>query len=278
MPVYSYSQIEGFWDNAGGPKKDDALMAAIAEAESGGNSDALNPSDNGGTQSSFGLWQISNGTHTPPAPNWNNPNENARLAVAKFNSQGLTAWGTYDSGAYKQYLQGGVPANPGGGAGGSSSSNGGTSASLTSNPLTGCPPFMLDPTGSILCGVRQWIGNGVGILANPVDAAERVGLVVLGALLLLIGVAILGFGPARTILQSSAGVSREARAVGAITGGSRSSGPSPEAVQERQSRMALAERNVSLGERKQQFREDRERRLALNSHRRREPNPSPQHS
>ena len=30
---------------------------------------------------------------------------NAQLAVQKYNTQGLGAWGTYTSGAYQQFLQ-----------------------------------------------------------------------------------------------------------------------------------------------------------------------------
>jgi hypothetical protein len=78
-------------------------MAAIALAESSGDPNATNPQDNGGTQTSWGLWQDSDGTHNPPSPDWANPVVNARLAVAKLNTQGLGAWGTYTSGAYKAY-------------------------------------------------------------------------------------------------------------------------------------------------------------------------------
>lgn len=99
--------MQGGGDSALAP-----LMAAIALAESGGQTNALNPSDNGGKQSSFGLWQISTGTHTPPDPNWSDPVVNARLAVGKYKSQGLKAWGTYTSGAYKRFLANGVPATP----------------------------------------------------------------------------------------------------------------------------------------------------------------------
>ena len=89
-------------------------MAAIALAESRGNSDARNDKDNNGTQSSFGAWQISTGTHTPPSKNWNDLNVNAALAVGKYKSQGLDAWGTYTSGAWKKFMRNGVPAsNPG---------------------------------------------------------------------------------------------------------------------------------------------------------------------
>ena len=100
----SFAELEGLWIQAGGPKALAGLMAAIALAESSGDPLSTNPTDNNGTQTSWGLWQISTGTHAEPAPNWSDPLENAKLAVAKWHEQGLKAWGTYDSGAYKQYL------------------------------------------------------------------------------------------------------------------------------------------------------------------------------
>lgn len=114
MATLSYAQLEGLWIRNGGDPKLAPLMAAIAEAESSGRTDNVNPNDNGGTQSSFGLWQISTGTHTPPDPNWMDPDVNARLAIGKLKSQGLTAWGTYTSGAYKRFLSNSTtPADPG---------------------------------------------------------------------------------------------------------------------------------------------------------------------
>jgi|SRR5271166_1063355 len=109
MADLSYAQLKGVWlDAAKGTKYGTntwaSLMAAIAEAESSGDPLATNPTDNGGTQTSWGLWQISNGSHSEPATNWADPNENAKLAIDKLNTQGLSAWGTYDSGAYKAYL------------------------------------------------------------------------------------------------------------------------------------------------------------------------------
>lgn len=111
MTDLSYAQLEGVWLQAAAGTKYAtqswaALMAAIAEAESGGNPVALNPTDNNGTQTSWGLWQISTGTHAEPSPNWNNPLTNAQLAIQKLDTQGLGAWGTYDSGAYKAFLSG----------------------------------------------------------------------------------------------------------------------------------------------------------------------------
>ena len=121
----SYAQLEAAWVNAGGPRAEAPLMAAIAIAESHppgdtshANTDAINPNDNNGTQSSFGAWQISNGTHIPPAGNWNSLDVNARLAVQKFNSQGLGAWGTFTSGAWRQFFHGNVLTAAQGGGGG----------------------------------------------------------------------------------------------------------------------------------------------------------------
>jgi hypothetical protein len=111
MTVLTYAQLEGAWVQGGGSAALAPLMAAIAEAESGGNPNATNPTDNNGTQTSWGLWQISNGTHTAPSPNWNDPVTNAQLAVQKLSSQGLGAWGTYTSGAYKAFLAPGTTPN-----------------------------------------------------------------------------------------------------------------------------------------------------------------------
>jgi len=109
MANLTYSQLEGVWIQNGGSTALAPTMAAIALAESRGNPKARNDKDNGGSQSSFGLWQISTGTHTPPSPNWADPNVNAKLAVGKYKSQGLKAWGTYTSQAYKAFLANGVP-------------------------------------------------------------------------------------------------------------------------------------------------------------------------
>lgn len=102
--VLSFAQLESVATQGGFPQSMAPLMAAIALAESSGNPNSTNPTDNNGTQTSWGLWQISLGNHNEPAPNWNDPVENARLAYGKWKSQGLKAWGTYDTGIYKKYL------------------------------------------------------------------------------------------------------------------------------------------------------------------------------
>jgi hypothetical protein len=113
MTTLTYAELEGYWIQAGGSSTMAPLMAAVALAESSGNPDATNPTDNNGRQTSWGLWQLSDGTHAEPN-GWSDPLTNAKMAVTKYHSQGLGAWGTYTSGAYKKYLQGGVAATTAG--------------------------------------------------------------------------------------------------------------------------------------------------------------------
>lgn len=127
----TYQQLQQLWVQNGGNVAYAPLMAAIGLAESGGNPTSLNPTDNNGKQSSFGIWQISNGTHNPPSPNWSDPNVNAQLAVQKFNSQGLGAWGTYTSGAYRKYYD---PTNAIGGI--ATPLNAGSNVANSSEPAT----------------------------------------------------------------------------------------------------------------------------------------------
>lgn len=122
--VLSFAQLESVAEQGGFPASMAPLMAAIAMAESSGNPNSTNPTDNNGKQTSWGLWQISLGNHNEPAPNWNDPVENAKLAYKKWKTQGLWAWGTWQSGAYKKYLPKGYVApdpkitwNPTGGEG-----------------------------------------------------------------------------------------------------------------------------------------------------------------
>jgi hypothetical protein len=166
--AYSYGQLETLWTQAGGPKAVAPLMAAIALAESGGNPGALNQSDNGGTQTSVGLWQVSTGTHQYPSA-WTTPAGNAAEAVAKYKSQGLGAWGTYSSGAYRQYYKGSTPAAalPQGG--------GTQQATLDSAPgwLTGGLEVASGPLG-IIAGIGQEISGAVTGGAGTAQSVEGI--------------------------------------------------------------------------------------------------------
>src|SRR5205085_6631082 len=95
--AYSKAALSSLWVQAGGSPGVSALMASIALAESGGNPTAHNPSG------ASGLWQI---LGVPFPGNPMDPMTNARMAVAKYQSQGLGAWEAYTNGAYRKFGDG----------------------------------------------------------------------------------------------------------------------------------------------------------------------------
>lgn len=109
LPKLSQAQIEVYARSAGMANPE--IMAAIAMAESGGNPGARNPVP---PDNSYGLWQINMLGAMGPARRKEfgissneelfNPVVNARAAAKIQKSQGLKAWTTYTSGAYKKYM------------------------------------------------------------------------------------------------------------------------------------------------------------------------------
>lgn len=144
---YSYGQLEQLWINAGGSTTLAPIMAAIAMAESSGGASSTNSNSNGSTD--YGLWQInsSNGGSTASF----DPARNAQQAVAIERSQGLGAWTTYSSGAYRQFLQSGV-----------SPVAAGTPVGISPTGAQGTPVGFnpADPFG-ILSGIGKDIGDGI---------------------------------------------------------------------------------------------------------------------
>lgn len=102
-PKVSQADIWTMLRENGATPEEATTLTAVAIAESGGNPGAVNPTDNNGAQTSWGLFQISDGTHNEPR-GWNDPEVNTKMAIQKLRSQGLKAWGTYNTGAYRQYL------------------------------------------------------------------------------------------------------------------------------------------------------------------------------
>ena len=89
---YSCSSLESLWEQAGGSPSHAQMAAEIARAESGGNPNAISPTDD------FGLWQInaSNGALATL-----NPYENARSAIIlSHDGANWDPWTTYHIGAY----------------------------------------------------------------------------------------------------------------------------------------------------------------------------------
>jgi len=105
-------QLVGLAKGAGFSDREAVIMAAIAMAESGGNSNARNfkPPDK-----SYGLWQINMFGSLGPArmkeyglsseSQLLDPVTNAKAAYAIRKSQGLGAWTVYKTGKYKNHLQ-----------------------------------------------------------------------------------------------------------------------------------------------------------------------------
>jgi hypothetical protein len=152
---YNYAQIEGIWVQAGGPVGVAPIAAAIAMAESGGNTTATDNDSNGTVDR--GLWQI-NSVHGGQSTY--DVMGNARAAVAiSNNGTNWSPWTTYTSGAYRQFVQMNVPPDtsaPINGTNAAANQNAtltGDTATLAGLPLPGglWDPgnWFLDPLGSI---------------------------------------------------------------------------------------------------------------------------------
>ena len=91
--VYSCSNLESLWVQAGGARSKAFIAAEIAMAESGGRQYAHSPTND------FGLWQI-NGVHGPSMATYDAMG-NAKAAIAiSSNGTNWRPWTTYTSGAY----------------------------------------------------------------------------------------------------------------------------------------------------------------------------------
>lgn len=125
MATISHADLEALWVAAGGSQATADTAAAIAQAESGGNPSAIlntaypklpgyhPPSEGASPEYSVGLWQVNELAH----PTYSTAyllvaRQNAVAAVAiSSGGRSFSAWSTFKSGAYKQFLQsGGTPA------------------------------------------------------------------------------------------------------------------------------------------------------------------------
>lgn len=92
--VFGCRSLEALWDSAGGNPAEAFTAAEIAEAESGGDADAVSPTDD------FGLFQI-NASHGSALATLN-PSGNARAAVLiSDDGTDWSPWTTYRTGAYE---------------------------------------------------------------------------------------------------------------------------------------------------------------------------------
>lgn len=100
------------------------------------------------------------------------------------------------------------------------------------------------------------------------DFWERAGLVLFGAILVIVGIIILAGPTARGAAETGASLTRTGRTLGLAGGGD--SGPSPEQIANRQARLQVARRNTALGERHMALREKAEVRKETHSRETRE--------
>lgn len=160
---YDYAQLEKLWTDAGGPASAAPQMAYIAEYdESGGYAGAWNSS--GAT----GLWQIEYpSSYSGNRQDLFTPLVNAEAAVQLYDSSGFAPW---QGDKYEnldipaaQSVPGEDTAVPGG-------------STTYGSPATETSATSGSTLGSLL-GISDWQ-----------DLAERLGLIILGGLLLLLGI------------------------------------------------------------------------------------------
>lgn len=205
----SYQALKSLWIAAGGAANKADTMAAIAIAESGGRPSAKNTTP---PDYSIGLWQINYyGSLLPgrtkefgsPASLQASPTAQARAAVAIERQQGLAAWSTYTSGAYKKYLNGadysGSSTDTSGGATtGTDASTTATAASYKDDPKC---LFGLDlPVIGGVCVLTK--GQGRALLGAFLITAG--GIITAGGLIILTAYGLKATGAAQGIAKSAA--------------------------------------------------------------------------
>jgi len=102
MPTLSAAQVAALVKQAGFPAGDHVIMVAIARAESGFRTDAVSPTNTNGTVDR-GLFQLNSVHGYDPSRLVSDATYNTQCAKAIYDRQGLRAWTTYTTGAWRQY-------------------------------------------------------------------------------------------------------------------------------------------------------------------------------
>ena len=216
----SSNTLANLWIQAGGSPHLANLMAAIALAESGGQVGQKGGPNNNGTYD-YGLWQI-NSSHSQFDQNrlLSDPLYNAQAAVSVYKSQGLTAWSTYNSGAYKTFLSQGSSAAPnyGGDSGGRVRPGGETSGSGSGTVLDAS---LFDP-GSIDLNPFDLWKNIIGSIHSVSDFLQLISWIALPvnwlrAVEFLTGILLMGFGIMDTIKRNSPSLASTGAGIARVT-------------------------------------------------------------
>lgn len=154
MPIYTQGQIKDIWTSNGGPPGAAQIASAIAMAESGGKSDAVNDDPATGDLS-VGLWQINYFGDLGPQRtaeygplSWLKDHLDAQVFAAiniSSDATDWTPWSTYNDGAYLTWMPGQPGATPG------------TAGGFPGEDFTSLAPT----THSAWDNYREWLDGGV---------------------------------------------------------------------------------------------------------------------
>ena len=173
MSTYSVDGLTLAAARAGFPSDKSTIAAAIAMAESSGDSSKVAHEPDGST--SYGLWQI-NSSHPDilKTGDWANIDDNAKMAYAVYQRQGFNAWTTYTQPvgkpAYLRYLPGVSIGNH----------------AVTSAPgTTSTPNLVTSATSGLTSGFNAITSQLSKIGGNFASVAIIVVFLVLGVVLLM---------------------------------------------------------------------------------------------
>lgn len=177
---YSYAQLEKLWTDAGGSANDAPYMAYIAKYdESGGYAGAWN------STGATGLWQIEwPSNYSGARQDLFTPLKQAQVAVSMFAKSGYAPWGSDVKQNLNVSAASSVPNEnkpvPGGSAAGQSQqqSTGGGSSGFSLGTILGIPNF------------------------NWSDFGQRLGLILLGGALILLGIYMLAGKQTMKLVQA----------------------------------------------------------------------------
>lgn len=173
--AYTYAELKALWIKYGGAASAADTAAAVALAESGGVATASNHNTDGSIDR--GLWQI-NSVHGSQSTFDIPGNVKAAIAISN-NGKNWSPWVTFKSGAYKKYLSpttaaGTVP----------------TDATLAGINIPGIGGISISGvTSGIINTILKMLGIG-----SLKDLWERLGLIILGFALIVLGIHLLASG------------------------------------------------------------------------------------
>lgn len=182
MAKLSARQIFALARDAGFSQGQAVTMTAIALAESGGETTAVNRSNSNGTID-VGLWQI-NSVHGYSESAMKDPFQNAKAAKAIHARQSYGAWTVYKKGTYNKYLPEALKAAPSGGTSISSILSGLRTLASAGDDVAGAVPGQLaELTGAkAAMGALDLVARAGTWITNPQNWLRIVYVVVGGAL------------------------------------------------------------------------------------------------